>query len=162
MDPQKVCFEVWHARPSQENLVNKFCQPENSCFLNFCFYGPLMSRKKILTFAQYLAKNFVDLLKSFLRFFILDSTRKKGENLFCTGRAAFSFRKFAFSTTSLVLQKGSYNFHSICQIVLWTSKNCSLRFITLDNMRKITPKSFFSGECAFFFKNLWFQQPLRS
>ena len=87
---------------------------------------------------------------------------KIGQNIFFTGKFAFFFQNFVFSTTSLVLQKCYYNFHSKYQVAFWTPKKCCLRFVTLDIVTKIRPKSFFLRKVAFLFKNIWFQQPLRS
>ena len=41
-----------------------------------------------------------------------------------------------------VLQKWSYNFHSVSQKTIWTLTKRSLRFVTLDNRRKKGPTSF--------------------
>ena len=92
------------------------------------------------------------LTKCPLRLVKLDNTRKLGHLLFFTGKFAFFFQKFMFSTTSQVLQKWSNNFESKCQDTFWNLINCLLRFVTLENTRKIGHKIFFTGYFAFFLK----------
>ena len=95
-----------------------------------------------------------------LRFVTLDNSRKFGQNLFSTGKFAF-FSKTCVYNNLLVLQKWSCIFHTKCQNTLWTLVNCPLRFATLDNARKKTPKSFIYWKFCVFFKIFCFQQPLR-
>ena len=71
-----------------------------------------------------------------LRFVTLNNTRKIEPKIFLHRRKCLFFQKIAFSTTSQVLTKWSYNFHSICQKTLCTVTGCPLRFVTLDNTRK--------------------------
>ena len=61
-----------------------------------------------------------------------------------------------------MLQNWCYTFHSICQNTFLTLTFCPVRFVKLDKMRKKRPQSFLYWKCFFFFKNLRFQQPLRS
>ena len=60
------------------------------------------------------------------------------------------FQKSVLSTTSQVLQKWLYYFHSHCQNTLWTLIKCFLRFDILDNTRKLVQKLLFTGKFAFF------------
>ena len=82
---------------------------------------------------------------------------KTVQNFFSLESLPF-FQNFVFSTTSYVLQNWPCNFHSNCQNTLWTLINYPLRFVTLENARKNSPKLFFTGKFAFFFKILCFQQ----
>ena len=102
------------------------------------------------------------LTKCFLRFVILENSimgEKKGQNLFFSLERLPFLKNLCFQKTSWVLQKWSFDFHSVCQNTLWTLIKCSLRFVILDNTRK-RPKLFFTGKIAFFSK-ICFQQPLR-
>ena len=96
-----------------------------------------------------------------LMFLKLDTAKTIGQNFFFTRKIAFFFQNFVFSTTCLVLQKWSCNLNCIWQNTLWTLKYCTLRFVTLDSVRKNTPKSFIYWKLCVFFKNFCFQQPLR-
>ena len=44
--------------------------------------------------------------------------------------------------------------HKNRQDTLWNLIKCSVRFVTLDNVRKNEPKSFVKGKMAFFEKSL--------
>ena len=66
------------------------------------------------------------------------------------------FQKFVFSTTSWLLKKGSYTFHSICQNTLCTPINCPRRFVALDGARKKRPKSFIHWKVCLFFQKFVF------
>ena len=107
----------------------------------------------ILTFVQNLSKYIVDPQKGFLKFVILDSIRKGRPKSFLHWKVWLYFQRFMFSTTSLVLQKWSYNFHSNCQNTLWTLKNCPVGFLTLDNTRKKRPESFVHWKGRLLFQN---------
>ena len=86
---------------------------------------------------------------------------KVGQNLFFNGKITF-FSKTCVFNNSLLLQKLSYDLYSNCQITLWTLINCALRFVTIENRRKNSPKSFLHWNfCLLFFKKLCLQQRLR-
>ena len=78
---------------------------------------------------------------------------------FFIGRIDF-FWKHLCSTTSLVLRKWSYNFHSNCQSTLSTLIYCSLRFVTNDNRRKIGQNFSLTEKIDFFSKPLVFNNLL--
>ena len=59
-----------------------------------------------------------------------------GQSLFFTGKVAFLFKNFLFSTTSYVLQKWSRNFHSFCQNALLILIIRPMGLVTLDKLRK--------------------------
>ena len=82
--------------------------------------------------------------------------QKIGQNLFFTGKDAFFFRKIVFSTTAWVLQKWSCNFHSNCEITLWTLIRCPFRSITLDKSGENTTKTFFHCKVCLFFQKFVF------
>ena len=60
-----------------------------------------------------------------------------------------------------MLQKWSCNFHSNCEITLWTLMDQLLRSTTLDESGENTTNTFFHWNVCLFFKNLCFQQLLR-
>ena len=100
------------------------------------------------------------LLNSPMRFFTLDITRRKSQNFYSLETLLF-FRKFVFSTTSYVLRKWSYKFHSSCQKSWWTVTNWSLKFLTLDNTGNDWPKSLSLWK-HLFFEIVCFYRPLGS
>ena len=59
-----------------------------------------------------------------------------------------------------MLQKRSFYFHSNCQKTLWNLIKCFLRFDILDNTRKFVQRLLFTGQFAFSFRILCFQQPV--
>ena len=69
------------------------------------------------------------------------------------------FQEFVISATSHVLKKWFYNFRRDCQNTLWTFTFCSLRFVTINNLRK-KGLNCFPLEGWPFFKKLCFQQTL--
>ena len=66
-----------------------------------------------------------------------------------------------FSTTSQVQKNWFYYFHIHCQKTLWTFIDCFLRFLKLDNTRKIGEKFFLHWIGCLFFKHFCLQQPPR-
>ena len=72
------------------------------------------------------------------------------------------FQKNVFSTTSQVLEKWSDHKPNNSEKTLRTLTNCPLRFVTLNNTRKIGPKIFLHRRKGLFFKKFHFQQHLRS
>ena len=84
---------------------------------------------------------------------------KIGHNSFSLASSPF-FQSFVYSTTSYVLQKWSFNFHSKCYNTFWTQINCSVKFVTLDNRRKIGQSLFFTGKVAFFLLKVVFSTTL--
>ena len=66
------------------------------------------------------------------------------------------FQKIFVFRTSQVLEKWSYNFHSLCQNIIQTLINRHLRFFTLDIARKNWPKSFIHWKDCPFFQSILF------
>ena len=60
-----------------------------------------------------------------------------------------------------MLHNWSFTSHITCQNTLWTLKNFPVRFVTLDNARKNTPKSFRHFESCISFKKNLFSTTLR-
>ena len=77
-----------------------------------------------------------------LTFVISDKRKKTGQSLFFIGKNALFSSKFSVFNGLLDLKESCCWFHSNCQISLWTLKNCSLMFVTPDETRKVSPKSF--------------------
>ena len=96
-----------------------------------------------------------------LRFLTLDNTRMNRPDSLLHWKGRLFFQKFVFSTTTKVLNNWCFNFHSKCQKTLWTLMKLYFRCITLDNTRKIGPKSFVPVKAALFW-NVCFYRPLRS
>ena len=92
-------------------------------------------------------------LKRHLKFVTLDETRKNWPKYFLHWKDCL-FSKVCVSN-NLFYPKKKFYFHSNCQNTLWTLKSCFPRSVTLDNKRKIRPKSFVTGKMAFFWKT-WF------
>ena len=61
----------------------------------------------------------------------------------------FFFQEFVISATSHVLKKWFYNFHRDCQNTLWAFLFCSLRLVTISNLRRKRPKLFSIGRLSF-------------
>ena len=101
------------------------------------------------------------LTKCRLKFVTLDSTRENRPKLFLHCKVTFFFQKLMFWTTSQVLKKWSFSFHSKCQKTLWTFINCSRRCVTVDNTMKSQPKNFVTMRTANFWKTSCYR-PLRS
>ena len=103
---------------------------------------------------------FLALINRFLRFITLDNLRKNGANTFVHWKTAF-FLKFVFSATSQVLKK-------LLLLAHYLSKNLSDSYKLFPEVyhtrqfQNIWGKYICSLENCLFFKNLCFQQPLRS
>ena len=64
----------------------------------------------------------------------------------------FFLEEFVISATSHVSKKWFYNFHRDCQNTLWAFLFCSLRLVTISNLRRKRPKLFSIGRLSFFQK----------
>ena len=73
---------------------------------------------------------------------------KMSQKLLSTWKLLF-FEMFV-SIDLLGLKKWFYHLHNTCQNTLCALTLCSPRFVKLDNTRTSRPKSFFTGELAFF------------
>ena len=98
-----------------------------------------------------------------MRFVKLVNTRKKGPQFFPHWKNCLLFQRIVFSTTSQVLKKRAYNFHSKCQKFLWTIITCSRWFVTNDKTMKGQPKSSVTMRTAnFLFWKSSCNRPVRS
>ena len=139
---------------SRKNGPITFLHWEVCLFFNLCFQQPLRCYRNDLATSTVIVR--IPCWASKTVPWALSHSimgEKIGQNLFFTGKFAFFSKKIVLSTTSLVLQKRSCNFHSNCQNTLSILINCPLRFVTFDNSRKDRPKSFLHWkECIFFSK----------
>ena len=69
---------------------------------------------------------------------------------FFTGKTAFS--KICFFNTFLVVSEMIFYIHSTGQKTSWRPIKCSLRFGSLDNLRKYRANTFVHWKIAFFFE----------
>ena len=129
-------------------------------FVSVDLLGP---KEMVLSTAQNYSQYLVDPFKMFSDFCHVRKYEKKWAKFFSPLEMLPFFQNIVFSTTSQVLKKCSFKFHSNCQKSLWTLIKCTLILFMLDNTRQNRPKSFphYKG-CLFFYKTLCFQQPLRS
>ena len=86
--------------------------------------------------------------------------KQKG-NFFSSRKRLPFFKKFVFPSTSWVLKKWSYDFHSKCHFTLWNLISRSILFVMSDIARKKRPKSFLLWNYYLFLQKFCFQQPLR-
>ena len=142
-----------------------FLSPENSYFLKCLFLSTSKVPKKWWYLLHNNCRNTLwTLIKGCFPIFSSSIMGEKiGLKFFFIGKFAFFSQKLDFSSTSYVLKKWSYYFHSICRNTCWTFTTRPLRFATLDITRKKDAEIFYSLESLrFFFIKLWIQQPPRS
>ena len=97
----------------------------------------------------------LDLTKRYSMSAIVGNNRKNTPKSFLRYDSLYS-QKNLISTTTQVLKKWSYNFHSECQNNFWTLISCPLMFLTLYNARKKGQNLLFTGKVVFFFKKFLF------
>ena len=108
-----------------------------------------------LSFAEKLSNWLVVPLNFSPGFVTLDKTSEKQVQIFFhwNGSLIF-FQKVAFSATSWVLKKWSYNLRHNCQRTLWSLTKCYSMSAINGIIRKNGPKTFFFGTIALHLKNL--------
>ena len=85
---------------------------------------------------------------------MFDNATKTGQNNFLLERLP-CLKKVRVSNNLLVVTEMNKHVHKNQQDTLWNPIKRSVRFVTLDNVRKNEPKSFVKGKMAFFSKSLF-------
>ena len=98
------------------------------------------------------------LIKGSLRSVMFDNTRRNRQKSFHHWKDCLFFETFCFQQPPRS-QKSSYNYHTDCQIFLWTLINCSLLFVTLDDMRKNRLNFFVTVKTASISNDFFYRHP---
>ena len=117
LDPQKPSPEVCQARIYEKKTSqNFFFTWKIAFFFQKVVFSTtsLVLKKQSLFFHSNCQTNFWTNRNRHLRFFKLEYTRKNWPKTFPHWKTCLFFKKILFSTTSQVLKKWSYNFHSNC------------------------------------------------
>ena len=154
VEPKNLLPQVFcHARYIERKLSH-FFHLEKSIFLKICLSTSYVIKKVFYHVHNKCQRTLWTLISCSLSFVILDKTRMLRPTNFIYLETRFFYQKFVLSKMSYVLQKWSYNFHSVSQKTIWTLTKRSLRFVTLDNRREKGPKSFVTLEYRLFWKCL--------
>ena len=134
---------------------------KTATFWTVSFYRLLRSQRIYLIICTKVVKELLEPQLSVPCLLSCSKTRGElGRNFFFTGKTTF-FQKLVFSTTYYVLESW-LNFSAVNVRLLVDTSRSSLRFVTLDQTRQNRPKFSLPWKDCFSFKNLCFQQPLRS
>ena len=129
-------------------------------FKSLCFQQPISHRNDLITSTKKIKLLFGPL--QIVPWGLSQSItgEKKKANFYSSRKRLPFFKKFVYPSTSWVLKKCSYDFHSKCHITLWNLISRSLTFVMSNIARKNRPKSFL-WKYYLLFQKFRFQQPLR-
>ena len=128
-------------------------------FQKICFQQHLRCYRNDLVTSPIIVRILLDPYNMPLRFLTLDNARKIRPKSFLHWAGCLFFQNSVFPTTNS-LKKWSCNFHSKCQITLWSLISFSVTFIMFDDKRQIRPIYFFTGNFEIFSKNCNFNRLL--
>ena len=92
---------------------------------------------------------------------LVGKIRRIVQKTFFYCKVSFFSQNIEFSTTSHMLEKGSYSYFDSCHIIFWTVIIWSRGFIILSFMKKLRLLLFFHCKKNLFFTKLFFQKPVR-
>ena len=152
-----VSWGLSHSKFSEKKFKN-FCQREIAFFFEKFGSGLLRSERNHHIACKILVKvPFIPLQIVPWRFLRSITREKRGQYVFFfTGIFDF-LQKFVFSTTFQVLKKGSYNFHHVCQITLWSLTSYYSMCARAGNSRRNGPKLCFLRDGSFHFEKFSFR-----